>query len=58
MGKKYIYLICFGVCTYKKIFEIAERTKLDYFRKLCYTQRPHTLFKALGLKRHPVQDAE
>ena len=47
----------------KDFFEITDRTTLDYFKKLRYTRRPHpakihTLFKASGLKRHPVQDAQ
>ena len=47
----------------KAFFQITERTKLDYSKILCYTRRPHTakihtLFKASGLKRHPVQDAQ
>ena len=51
---KYIYLICFEV-TYKKTFLTlsTNRTKLDYFKKLRYTRRPHTakihtLFKTLN----------
>ena len=43
----------------KDFFEITDRTKLDYFKKLRYTRRTHTakihtLSWASGLKRHPV----
>ena len=62
-GKDILILTCLGV-TYKNIFlEITDRTKLDYFKQLRSTCRPqsaktHTLSKASGLKRHPVQDAQ
>ena len=63
MGKKYTCLICFGVA-FKKIF-LRLLTEQNEFilKKLRYTRRPHTtkihtLFKASGLKRHPVQDAQ
>ena len=47
----------------KDFFEITDRTKLDYFKKLRYTCRPHTSkiharIQASGLKRHPVQDGQ
>ena len=69
MGKKYIYLICFGV-TYKTIFFFLDygqnkiTTKLDYLKNfVTHACRPHTakiltLFKASGLKRHPVKEAQ
>ena len=47
----------------KDFFEITEGTKLDFLKRFCYSGRPHTakihtLLKALGLKRHPVEDAQ
>ena len=54
---RYKYKIeCSSGVTYKKLFEIIDRRKLDYFKKLRYTRRPHpakihTRFKPSGLKR-------
>ena len=39
--------------------EITDSTKVDYFNThRPHTTKIHTLLKALGLKRHPVQDAQ
>ena len=61
MGKKIDLFNLFLSHIQKDFLEITDRTKSDYLKKLRYTCRPHTakihtLFKALGLKRHPVQD--
>ena len=60
---KYIYFKLLWIHMQKDFFEITDRTKLDYFKKLRYTCRPHTSkiyarIQASGLKRHPVQDGQ
>ena len=39
---KYIYFKLLWSHMQKDFFEITDRTKLDYFKKLRYTCRPHT----------------
>ena len=64
-GEKCIHLICFGV-TYKKILwgywqnriRLFKKKKLRYHIRRLHTTKIHTLFNALGLKRHFVQDAQ
>ena len=63
MGKKLIYLFNLFLSHIQKyFFEITERTKLDYFKnfvtRIPYPAKLHTMFKASGLKRNPVQDAQ